>query len=40
MNKSIFHRIFEQIVDGNELVAALAEDKEFKRNLEDMAQKI
>lgn len=39
MNKSILEKIFEQVVDGEELVTALAKDKEFKGILKDLAEK-
>lgn len=40
MNKSILDKILEQIVDGDELVAALAKDKEFRGILQDLAENI
>jgi hypothetical protein len=40
MNKSILDKIFEQVVNGEELVNALAEDKEFKSILTDLAKKV
>lgn len=40
MNKSILEKIFEQVVDGEELVAAFPKDKESKGILKDLAEKI
>jgi hypothetical protein len=40
MNKSILDKIYEQVINGEELVNALAEDEEFKSILTDLAKKV